>query len=178
MFFKEETSIYQEISKTIMSSLQDQLKILKSISSESLNSIQEQQIVEFIKMSRFITYNLSLTNDETFVSDLLSLVSFIDQRSTSRKKRTVSTQNKDKGLLDRDFLKTVLSYSEILLNSKNVTVAQDERLKIVKKIHKFVARLCKDSLKDGEVIGWYFYISKLISFNYHNLFFRNGDRKF
>ena len=128
---------------------------MKTIKSENVDSIQEQQIIQFIKMFKLITFLMPEANYETFAFDLLSLANIIEQRGTTRRKRAALVQNKDLGFLDMEYLKTVLSLSEILLNSKNATVAQTERSKIVKKIHKFVMKMCRDPLKNGQIIGWY-----------------------
>lgn len=143
--------------------MQEELKKIKS--ADSLGFIYQQKVIEFVKMSK-IVMSFMPVYDETFVEDLLSLTETIS-RSSRRMKRTTLAHDSYAKVVNHgnDYIKNVLSLSEMLLNSSNVTIVQREKGKFVSKVHRFIGSMCQDKNLNSQFIE-----TKLVSFEVSKVF--------
>ena len=143
--------MYEELKKTKMT--------------DSLGFVYQQNVIEFVKMSK-IVMNLMPVYDETFVEDLLSLTETIS-RSSRRMKRTILAHDSYAKVVNHgnEYIKNVLSLSEMLLNSNNVTIVQREKGKFISKVHRFIASMCQDTNLNSQFIE-----TKLVSFEVSKVF--------
>lgn len=135
----------------MLSMMQLELQRLKSSNGDGF--VYQQKVVEFVKMSKNVMSMLSIP-DETFVDDLLSLTDTIN-RTSARMRRTTFSQKRAAKVVnhDTDYIKNVLSLSEILLTSTNATIVEREKGKFVAKVRQFVASLCQDQNLSKHVIA-------------------------
>lgn len=137
--FSSDDSIYET---RMLGMLKNQLSILKS--SESSGFIHQQNVVEFIKMSKNLM-GIMKVSDESFVEDLLSLTETFNKSSQRNKRSTFSQKSTMKVVShDTNYMKDVLELSGMLLNSDNSSIADREKENFVKKVHGFVGSLCQD----------------------------------
>ncbi|KAG5675114.1 hypothetical protein PVAND_005043 [Polypedilum vanderplanki] len=130
----ENSEIYE---KKIYEMLKTEIDFLKS--TKSTTYVYQQNIIEFVKMSKNLISVLSVY-DETFIENVLSLTESV----TRVKRMALSNGLRNRGIMtpDPDYIKNVLSLSDLLLSSTNSEVALRERRKFVEKIHLFVNSLC------------------------------------
>lgn len=143
----DDISSYEE---RMLKMMKKELEKLKSSETESF--FYQQNIIEFVKMSKNVMVVMSIA-DEQFVDELLTLTDTIS-RTAKRMKRAIVARNFIAKVInhDIDYFKNVLTLSEMLLMSSNATVVQQEKGKFVQKIHKFSASLCQDKKLNSHVI--------------------------
>lgn len=127
-------------------------EIEKLKSSDESSFLYQQRIVEFVKMSKNLM-NIMAVSNEKFVEDLLTLTETIS-RSAKKIKRAIITPSTTINVVNHDseYIKNVLSLSEILLNSNNSSVVQREKGKCVEKVHRFVSSMCIDKNVNSQSI--------------------------
>lgn len=139
----------RENEEKIYAMLKSELDSLKGSTSSSY--VYQQNVVEFVKMSKNLISIMSVY-EETFIEDILSLT----DGSNRQKRMILSNSLRNRGIVthDLDYIKNVLSLSDMLLSSSNKETARRERTKFVKKIHQFVESLCAGTQqKNSHVIG-------------------------
>ena len=143
--------------------LKTELDKLKS--SELSGFIHQQNVVEFIKMSKNLM-GITKVTDEAFVDNLLSLTETVEKRSR-RKRTTFSNKYSHKAVVshDKHYMKNVLELSEMLLMSENASIVKREKVKYVKKVHEFISSLCNDRNLNSLTIS-----SKFASFEVSKVF--------
>ena len=130
------------IELTIHKIMNTELSILKS--GIGSGYIYDQRVIGFITMSKDL---LSIMNipDDNFIEELLTLSETVNnlQVSKSVKRDTLNSLKKRQSIMTADFRNNVLSLSEILLSSENITTVQREKGKYVNKIHDFIESTCQ-----------------------------------
>lgn len=127
--------------------LKTELNQLKA--EKSLKFVYQQRVIEFVKMSENLMRIIAI-NDDEFIENVLSLT---DGKSRSREKRFSHNINR-KAIVSRntDYMKNILTLSDVLLSSFNNDVVKREKKRFVTKIHQFVASLCGDKNLNAKLI--------------------------
>lgn len=137
---KYEQEVY-EMLKTELSSLN---------SSKSSTFVHQQNVIEFVKMSKNLL-SIMTVYDDSFVEDILSLT---EAQSRRAKRLILSNSLRNKNIMahDTDYIKNVLSLSDMLISSSNTDTVQREKKKYVEKIHLFITSLCQDQYLNSHTI--------------------------
>lgn len=143
----DDASSYED---RMLKMMKSSLEKLKSTDTESF--FHKQNIIEYVKMLKNLMAVMTIA-DEQFVDEVLTLTETID-RSSRKMKRMIATAERVSKVVnhDTDYIKTVLSFSEILLASNNASVVQKEKRNLVSNIHRFSASLCQDKNLNLHVI--------------------------
>lgn len=155
-----DTSAYET---KMLSMMKQQLGKLKA--SEGSGFIYQQSIIEFVRMSKTLM-GIMTTSDESFVDELLKTTETIN-RSAKRVKRAFVAERTSSRVMshDTDYIKNVLSLSEILLNSSNQTVVNQEKVNFMRKVRQFVTSMCQDKNLNSQMIK-----SKFVTFEVSKVF--------
>lgn len=132
----------------VYSMLKSELDSLKSTT--SMTYVHLQNVVEFVKMTKNLLSIMTVI-DEPFVEDILTL---IDNKSRRVRRMILSNSLRNKNIMNNDpeYIKNVLSLSDILISSSNMETVKRERKKYVSKIHQFVTSLCQDPYLNSHLI--------------------------
>lgn len=137
---KYEQQIY-EMLKTELSSLK---------SSKSSTYVHQQNVIEFVKMSKNLL-SIMTVYDDSFVEDILSLT---DTQGRRVKRLVLSNSLRNRNIMahDTDYIKNVLDLSDMLISSSNAETVQREKKKYVEKIRLFITSLCQDQYLNSHTI--------------------------
>ncbi|KAL7040768.1 hypothetical protein ACKWTF_000512 [Chironomus riparius] len=128
--------------------LKTELDSLKS--SKSSTFVHQQNVIEFVKMSKNLL-SIMTVFDDNFVEDILSLT---EAQSRRAKRLILSNSLRNKNIMahDTDYIQNVLSLSDMLISSSNPETVQREKRKYVEKIHLFITSLCQDQYLNSHTI--------------------------
>jgi hypothetical protein len=137
--------VYEE---KIVEMLKNELTQLKA--EKSSKFIYQQRVIEFVQMSENLMRIMTI-NDDEFIENVLSVT---EGRSRSRQKRFSHLGINQKTIVSRntDYMKNILTLSDVLLSSTNNEVVKREKKRFVTKIHQFVASLCGDKNLNAKLI--------------------------
>ncbi|CAO1328340.1 unnamed protein product [Diamesa serratosioi] len=154
------------IESTILKIMKTQLSTLKSGSDSGY--LYDQRVIGFITMSKDLL-SIMTNPDDSLVEELLTLSETVNKsaRSTLVKRDTLNSLKKNQRITTPDFKNNILSLSEILLSSKNITTVEREKGKYVLKIHQYIALMCQQ-----ENFGFFRNDSKFASFEIVKIFSR------
>lgn len=130
------------IQTSILKIMKIELNVLKSGSGSGY--LYEQRVIGFVTMSKDLL-SIMTDPDDSLVEELLTLSETVSnsQHNQPIKRDTLNSLKKSQRIMTPDFKNNVLSLSEILLNSKNITTVQREKGKYVYKIHQYMASMCE-----------------------------------
>lgn len=132
-----------ETESSILKIMKSELNILKSGTGSGY--LYEQRVISFVSMSKELL-SIMTDPDDSLVEEVLTLSDTVIGSRVKRpviKRDTLNSFKKSQRIMTPDFKNNVLSLSEILLNSKNITTVQREQGKYVDKIHQYIASMCE-----------------------------------
>lgn len=139
----ENSKSYEE---KIIVMIKKELELLKE--EKSLKFVYQQRVIGFVKMAENLMRVMDI-NDEDFIEEILSLT----EQAKTRSKRMSNIYSK--GIVNRDtnYMKNILTLSDVLLSSSNQEVVRREKQRFVKKIHQFARSLCSDPNLNSHLMG-------------------------
>lgn len=125
-----------------------ELELLKAEEKAS-KFVYQQRVIEFVKMAENLMRVMDII-DDNFIEDTLSLT---DTSKATRSKRMTNSISKSIINPNTNYMKNILTLSDVLLSSSNQEVVRREKQRFVKKIHEFAMLLCSDPNLNSHVIG-------------------------